>query len=254
MLLSNPNESDTPRARIHILKAGSTIPFLAERKGDFEHWIMKGMGVRNTEVEVVDVAGGFPLPNYDLVSGIVITGSHAMVTEHHDWSEATAEYLRGTVGRSLPVLGICYGHQLLAYALGGEVCDNPNGGEFGTVEVHLNGNAECDRLFSGFANPMKVHVSHAQSVVRLPDGARRLGSSAMDKNQAFTFGDSVWGVQFHPEFDAEIVVAYITAHRDVLLQEAKNPDELIRAAEDTPYGAEILKRFVAVVGSGRSIG
>jgi GMP synthase (glutamine-hydrolysing) len=124
---------------------------------------------------------------------VVITGSHAMVTGHREWSERTARWLRGAVERGIPTLGICYGHQLLAYALGGEVGDNPNGLEAGAVDVHLNGAVQDDALFAGFPSPITGYVGHHQSVLRLPPGARRLASSAMDANQIFVMGECLGG-------------------------------------------------------------
>jgi len=205
------------------------------------------MQIDSDSAIIVDVFSGSPLPGFDGISGVVISGSHAMITEHQDWSERTVEWLLGAVERQIPILGICYGHQLIAYALGGEVGDNPNGCEFGTVEVNLNENARGDKLFGGFSTPMRVHVSHTQSVLRLPDNAKLLASSDVDINQAFVVGNSAWGIQFHPEFDAEIVIEYINQHREALLREHNNPDRIIERCLDTPHGSEMLKRFVEIL-------
>lgn len=229
--------------RILIIKTGSTLPSLLASKGDFEHWILSGMGASRNQTFVVDVRDGSPLPAYNELSGVVVTGSHSMVTDHDDWSERTATWLAGAVEK-VPILGICYGHQLLAYALGGKVGDNPNGHEYGTVEVHLNENAHQDSLLGGLLNPIQVHVSHTQSVTELPTQAKLLASSDRDPHQAFVVGECAWGVQFHPEFDAEVVRAYIHHTRPVLLAEKQDPDRLIGQSTDTPYGSEILKRFI----------
>ena len=233
--------------KVLIIKTGSTFPFLVSKRGDFEHWILSGMQVEPESAIIVDVCNGFTLPGFDGISGVIISGSHAMVTEHPGWSKRTVEWLLGAVERQVPILGICYGHQLLAYALGGEVGDNPNGCEFGTVEIKLHENARGDKLFGGFSTPILAHVSHAQSVLRLPDTATLLASSDMDRNQAFVVGNSAWGVQFHPEFDAEIVIEYINQHREALLRENKNPDRIIERCFNTPHGSEILKRFVEIL-------
>ncbi len=169
-----------------------------------------------------------------------------MVTEHHDWSERTAKWLANGVEKGMPTLGICYGHQLLAYALGGEVGNNPNGREFGTIEVHLEQAAREDALLGGLPTPMKGHVSHTQSVFRLPAEARRLAYSERDPNQAFVINNCAWGVQFHPEFDAEIVREYTLGHSDVLLAEARIQPSWAAVSVDTPHGTEILQRFVEV--------
>ena len=233
--------------KVLIIKTGSTFPFLASKRGDFEHWILSGMQIEPHNALIVDVSKGSTLPGFDGISGVVISGSHAMVTEHPDWSERTVQWLRQAVKRKISVLGICYGHQLLAYAFGGEVGDNPNGCEFGTVEVSLSMNAQRDKLFRDFPSSLRVHVSHAQSVLRLPHNATLLASNDMDANQAFAVGNSVWGVQFHPEFDAEIVIAYIRQYREVLLQEKKDPDRIIKRSYNTPYGCKILKRFGEII-------
>ena len=233
--------------KVLIIKTGSTFPFLASKRGDFEHWILSGMQIEPHNALIVDVSKGSTLPGFDGISGVVISGSHEMVTEHPDWSERTVLWLRETVTRKISVLGICYGHQLLAYAFGGEVGDNPNGSEFGTVEVSLNMSAQSDELFRNFHSPLRVHVSHAQSVLRLPHNATLLASSDMDANQAFVVGNSAWGVQFHPEFDVEIVIEYIKQNRRVLLREKEDPDRIIQRSYNTQHGLKILKRFAEII-------
>jgi GMP synthase (glutamine-hydrolysing) len=233
--------------RIIILKVGSTLPSLIATKGDFEDWILAGMGFIRDGRIVIDVQRGAALPAYGEISGIVITGSHTNVTEHQEWSEKLATWLPGAVDRRVPILGICYGHQLLAYALGGDVGDNPKGWEFGTVDVRLTEGAREDPLLSGFETPIRVHLTHTQTVLRLPEGARRLAWSEMDGNQAFAVGDRVWGVQFHPEYDSKVVKEYIRQNRKILLRQGQDPEGLIARSEDTSYGSEILRRFVAIV-------
>jgi GMP synthase (glutamine-hydrolysing) len=233
--------------KILIIKVGRTLPALLTRRGDFEDWILSGMGVKREQTIVVEVINGHKLPDYQDISGIVITGSHSMVTEHRDWSEYAAKWLPQAVERRIPTLGICYGHQLLAYSLGGKVASNPKGREFGTVEVRLNGMAQEDLLLQGLDNPIKVHVCHTQSVINLPSGAKLLASSDRDRNQAFVIGDQVWGVQFHPEFDAEIVGEYINYYRKLLSEEGIDPDETLNNVSDTAYGPEILARFYKII-------
>jgi GMP synthase (glutamine-hydrolysing) len=230
-----------------IIKTGETLPPLLGRRGDFEDWILSGMGVGADDVMVINVREGSRLPEYGGIRGVVITGSHDSVTEHFDWSERTAEWLPGAVERGIPLLGICYGHQLLAYALGGEVGDNPSGREFGTLEIELEEAAAKDELLD-LPNPLKMQLCHTQAVLKLPDGATRLASSRLDPNQAFVVGNRAWGVQFHPEFDAEITKTYIQHYRRELIAEGQGVDALLAGCHDTAWGHMTLKRFAAVVG------
>jgi GMP synthase (glutamine-hydrolysing) len=230
-----------------VLKVGSTLPSLASKRGDFEDWILAGMKVAKETAAVVDVRCGAPLPGYGQVAGIVITGSHAMVTERQAWSERTAQWLPEAVARGIPILGICYGHQLLAYAMGGEVGDNSHGREYGTVDVCLEAAASEDPLLQGLPTSIQAHTGHTQTILRLPEAARRLAFSRKDRNQAFVIGACAWGIQFHPEFDAEITRAYIHHMWETLQAEGQDPKELLAVIQEAETGSEILIRFAALI-------
>jgi GMP synthase (glutamine-hydrolysing) len=186
------------------------------------------------------------LPQPGDVAGVIITGSHSMVTDHESWSERAAAWLRRVVERQTPMLGICYGHQLLAYALGGEVGNNPHGHETGTVNVYLNEAGCADRLLGGLANPLRMQVSHQQTVLRLPSGAKCLAWSDRDAHQAFLVGDNAWGVQFHPEFNADAVRAYAQDEQEILRAEGQDPAWISAQVEETIYGTQILRRFAQI--------
>ena len=213
---------------ILIIKAGTKLPSLADKEGDFEQWIMAATGRATDAFTVVSVANGESLPDPAAVSAVLITGSGAMVTDRSDWIEGTAAWLRALAGRSVPVLGICFGHQLLAYALGGVVMNNPKGVEVGTVDMYLADAAASDPLFAGM-HDMPVQASHRQCVMQLPPAAIRLATTDMDDNHAFRYGDVIWGVQFHPEFNAAITRKYIEYYQDDLLQAGIEPAQKIQA-------------------------
>ena len=232
--------------KITIIKTGGTFPELASRKGDFEHWTLAGMDIVAQNAQIADVTRREALPDYEQIAGIVITGSHAMVTEGHEWSEGLAAWLPEAVEREIPILGICYGHQLLAQALGGEAGNNPNGKEFGTVEIQLNAEAENDPLLGHLSKPFQAQVCHTQSALRLPPGATLLASSVMEPHQAFRVGKCAWGVQFHPEFDAEATRHYITTYQQELCQQGADPQSLLQNCRETPESSGLLKRFAQI--------
>ena len=229
-----------------IIKTGSTVQSLTE-KGDFEDWIKAAMGLPDEYFQVVSVYEGETLPLPLDISGIVITGSPAMVTEREAWSELTADYLEKQALSQTPVLGICYGHQLLAHALGGAVGYHPKGREIGTVDINLTDAARNDLLFSTLPSSFKAHVSHSQTAIKLPDGAVILADNDFESHQAVWYGNKVWGVQFHPEFDEEIIQGYIKERSEVIRREGLDPMKLLNSTTEAQIATDLLKRFVELI-------
>ncbi len=129
---------------------------------------------------------------------VVVTGSRASVYWDEDWIDATRETVRRALDRELPVLGVCWGHQLLADTLGGTV-EAMDDREIGYREIELTDAGRADTLFAGVDSPLLAFTTHGDSVVDLPDGATRLAENDYGL-QAFRHGTGV-GVQFHPEYD-----------------------------------------------------
>lgn len=231
-----------------IIKTGSKLEALATIPGDFEDWIVQGMQWRGP-VMVVNVQDGEDLPQVDAVCGAVITGSGAMVTDHEAWVEACADWLRAAQP-TLPLLGICFGHQLLAYALGGEVAYNPKGVEVGRIDLQLSSAAAADPLFTTLPQTLPANASHMQSVVRLPEGAVHLAASAMEANHGFRFGAQAWGLQFHPEFSASVMPFYIDNYSEALQQQGADRDAMKRQLVATPQAASVLLGFARFMNQG----
>jgi len=224
-----------------IVKTGTARTALKDTDSDFEHWIAHGLG---RPVRVCSVDEGDELPSPRATGGVVVTGSSAMVSHREAWAERTAGWLRTVVEAGVSVLGICFGHQLLAHALGGRVGPNPRGREIGTVGVALAAGAADDPLLGGLPDRIEVHATHMECVLELPPGAELLASSALDPHNAFRLpGRAAWGVQFHPEFSAAVIRGYIEARRDDLQAEGLDPDGLLAAVRETPWGGDILARF-----------
>ncbi len=229
-----------------IIKLGSTFADYAVEHGDFADWIGEPLQKAGFLTFVINPIAGEDLPDPDSILAVIVTGSHEMVTDKAAWSESTAAWLRSAVETGVPVLGICYGHQLLALAFGGTVGDNPKGREFGTQTIRLLGAAQQDRLFDGLAKEMPAHTCHTQSVLRLPDHAVRLAASEMDANQAFFLPPHAWGVQFHPEFDADSVLYYVEQFRETLTAEGQDVEQLLATIQETPAGAALIVKFAAL--------
>ncbi len=226
-----------------IARTGSTFSAIREKRGDFDDWFLERFRQLGVAAEVWVANGTDRLPNADDYKAVVVTGSPAMVTDREPWSEALAHWLRDAAEAGLPMLGVCYGHQLLAHAFGGEVGYHPKGREIGTHEVQLQDAASDDSLFGGMPSRFVAHLTHAQSVLRLPEQAVLLASNAYEPHQAFRIGERAWGVQFHPEFDAEIMASYLAHFRNQLEQEGTDPEALLNAVREAPEATSLLARF-----------
>ena len=130
--------------KLYIIKIGTTFPQTAEQLGDFDRWTLSSLGPLDVEPCVVDAEHGEALPPAGDGAGVVVTGSHAMVTDNLPWSVELETWIPSLVENDVPFLGICYGHQVLARAMGGEVGFHPNGREVGTVEIERLPESETD--------------------------------------------------------------------------------------------------------------
>ena len=111
------------------------------------------------------------------------------------------------------MFGVCYGHQLLAHALGGKVGYNPTGSELGTQTVELLPPAAGDQLLDGLPASFPAQMLHAQTVLQPPPGAAVLARSDQDPHQMFRVGPNVFSTQFHPEFGPDFVRAHLERYQ-----------------------------------------
>lgn len=149
------------------------------------------------------------------VDGCVITGSRASVYWDESWIDPLLDWVKNADERGLPLLGVCYGHQVLAAALGGTVEDIGEY-ELGYRAVSHSGES---RLFEGIPETFTVFTTHSDRVSALPEGAvetawNDYGNHGFERDNAFA-------VQFHPEYDMETAIA-VTKRKDL-------PDERIEA-------------------------
>lgn len=233
--------------KLIIIKVGATFPALARNFGDFDRWTMQGFGAADFECCVLDVEHGASLPAPEECAGAVITGSHSMVTDNLPWSMQLEKWLPLLIETEVPLLGICYGHQLLARALGGEVGYHPAGKEIGTVAIRLLPEASDDPLLQSLPLSFPAHVTHSQSALKLPPGAVRLAESEHECNHAYRVGKCAWGVQFHPEFNAAIMRSYIEHQDRDLTSTGRDIVKILGTVEETPVAAEVLVRFARLV-------
>ena len=234
--------------RLLIVKTGDAFPEVIAQHGDFEALFRRALAEAGFTAEVFD-ARVEPLPDLAGIDGLIITGSHAMVSDAEPWSEALKPWLVSARERNLAMLGVCYGHQLMASAFGGESGYHPAGRESGTHEVSLTDSGREDPLLGTLPRHFPAQLTHAQSVLAAPSGAVVLARNAHDAFQALRYGPRQWSVQFHPEFTPEVMRAYLARQVDKLRDQGQDAHALIRRVTDTPEARSLLVRFAETVAS-----
>ena len=169
---------------------------LLQAAHDNEHTTRNFRRELDADLVEFDVNSGTLPPHTDF-DGLVVTGSRSSVYEDEAWIEPLVEYVAEAAADGVPILGVCYGHQVLAEALGGRVAgmDSFELG-YNTVEQ-----VDDDPLFEGISETFRVFTSHGDAVVELPPGAELIA-----RNEYGVHGfrrEHCWGVQFHPEYDIE---------------------------------------------------
>jgi GMP synthase (glutamine-hydrolysing) len=225
-----------------LIQTGEAPDPVRTKFGGFADWFRAAMRLDPVRMQVVRVDEGQPLPFPHEVAGAVITGSAAMVTDRAGWSEYTAEWIRGGLDAGLPLFGVCYGHQLMADALGGTVGWLPAGREIGTRTVTRTARAGCHWL-DGLPTSFPAHTTHRQSVLEPPRGAEVMAASELDPHQVLRYGTHAISTQFHPEFTVEHMRAYLDVRTDALREEGLDPALLELAVRDTEQARTLLERF-----------
>ena len=239
---------------ILLIQAGTPPDDIREREGDLSDWFQRALGPQADAVEVVRVFEGDALPEPGTHRAAIITGSWAMVTDRLDWSEATAEWIRTAMSIHMPLFGVCYGHQLIAHALGGQVGYHPAGLEVGCHEVELLASAAGDPLVGALPLRFPAHLTHMQTVLAPPPGAVVLARTAHDPHQIVRYGPNAISTQFHPEFTPSISAACVVRRADMLRREGRDPESMLASLRETPTALGLLQRFVqAHVGDAQAL-
>jgi GMP synthase (glutamine-hydrolysing) len=239
--------------RLLLVKAGNVAAPVAVAFGDYDRWFLRAIGPARCRLRVVAAHLGEPLPararGFDAV---IVTGSPRSVTEREPWMLRAGAWLVEAAEQRVPVLGVCFGHQLLAEALGGRVRRSPAGREIGTVACALTPAGRADPLFEGVPAALDVQATHEDEVAETPPGLEVLASNAASRVQAFRVGGCLRGVQFHPELDAATLRAIAVARTSLLEREARergdDPKGRVRAVlggiRETPFARRTLENFV----------
>jgi GMP synthase (glutamine-hydrolysing) len=241
------------RRRVMLLKAGEVSAPVRLSHGDYDRWFKEALYAAPVDWSVVEVHADQQLPkDAAAFDAMVITGSPLSLVEPKAWMRRAADYVRDAAERKLPVLGVCFGHQLLGYAYGSEVVRNPRGREIGTVEVALTQQGCADPLFAEAPQALTVQATHEDIVAEAPPGSIILAGNANTANQAMAIGSNVRGVQFHPELRPDALAALVRSRAAILQREAElrgvpaaeAVPAILSSIRPAPLGRKVLLNFI----------
>ena len=191
---------------ILVIKCGETFPEIKEKYGNFEDWIIKQSNLPERVFKIYDLPEGDQLRHPSEYIAAIITGSHTNVNQRLPWIKQLKDWIVTARYSNVPVLGICFGHQIIAEALGGKVVLNPNGPALGPISIKLTEAGQNDPLFKKIGDSFESYAFHSFSITELPLGALSLAQSG-NMIEAFKV-EKIYGVQFHPEYDDKIMKMY----------------------------------------------
>lgn len=193
--------------------------------GDYADMFVRLLDGNGFSFEVYDVREQQYPPTLHACDGYLITGSRHGAYEDLPWLPPLFAFIRQLHAAQVPLLGVCFGHQAVAQALGGCVEKSAKGWGVGAHTWQLTPAASW---LSPPQRTLRLHCIHQDQVVQLPPGAVRLASSDFCENAAYAIGTHIFCVQGHPEFFADYVLALLD-----ILAEKVPPDVLAAAREST---------------------
>jgi GMP synthase-like glutamine amidotransferase len=208
--------------RITIIETGLVPPHLRPRHGSYPDMFARMIGTNAGTVtfDVVSVAKGEALPDPESVQAILITGSAAGVYDGLEWIAPLEAFVRAVDAQRKPMVGVCFGHQLIAQALGGVVRKSEKGWGIGR---HVYRVTPDNKVIDG--DELAIICSHQDQVIEPPAGARTILSSAFTPYAGLLYASgSTMSVQPHPEFDVEL------GHALCDLRTGNAPDSVVATA------------------------
>ncbi|MCU4654645.1 type 1 glutamine amidotransferase [Roseibacterium sp. SDUM158016] len=220
---------------IGILQTGHLPAEISDREGEYSDMFARLLGGRGFEFRVFNVVDmEFP-PGPEAADGWLITGSKHGAYEDLPWIAPLEDLIRAIRDAGMPLVGICFGHQIIAQALGGKVVKFPGGWALGLRRYRIG------------EQEVALHAWHQDQVVELPEGATVLGSNDFTENAVLAIGPRILTVQPHPEFERPVIEGLIE-HRGGAIDPT-----LVKAAADSLGGADhnaLLGRWMGDVLSG----
>ena len=198
---------------IAIMETGRINEAIAQqfdRYPEMFRTMFRRAGAIDLEFSTVAVVEGELPSDVNEFDGYLVTGSAAGVYDNFEWIDPLMEFLLSAHAADKPLVGVCFGHQVIAHALGGRTEKWHGGWGLGVYDVALY---RAPSWMSSRDNVRLIHI-HQDQVVIIPQNATLIGSTSFCTNAMFHIGDSVFCMQGHPEFTPEYTKALMETRRD----------------------------------------
>jgi GMP synthase-like glutamine amidotransferase len=210
---------------VTIIETGLVSPKNRELHGSYPQMFEQMIGAADATVtfDTVSIPAGEPLPDVEGLEAVLITGSSAGVYDGFEWIAPLEEFVRMAHQRKVPMVGVCFGHQLIAQALGGTARKSEKGWGLGR---HVYDVAVGNGLIDG--RHIALACSHQDQVITPPAGAATILSSDFTPHAGLLYaGGTTLSVQAHPEFS----VGFALACCEMVRSKGQAPDSVVTSAQ-----------------------
>lgn len=177
--------------------------------------------------------------------GVIITGSSAMLDENRLWMKQSLELIQVALDISKPLLGVCFGHQLLGATCKALIGPHSNGRHQGSAKVIITQPdsllPQCDSFYA--------QVSHRDVILTDSPLFKVLAKTEYDNFHVIKAGTSAWGVQFHPEWDINISKTYVEKRKDMLTESLgrERYEQFAMSLRPSDSASSIIDNFISLV-------
>ena len=219
--------------KIGILQCGHAADEVQPTHGDYDAMFRRLLGGNDFDFQTFNVDRmEFPADVHDC-DGWLLTGSRHGVYEDHAFIKPLEEFIRTAYADSVPMVGICFGHQIIAQALGGKVEKFKGGWAVGRRTYQFDGLGE-----------VALNAWHQDQVVEAPKDAKRIATNEFCENAALVYGNKALTIQAHPEFSNPLVADYIELRKT----NPAYPGDLLEKAKpytEVPVDADLMGKTIA---------
>ena len=222
--------------KIGILLVGRASEDLVEKYGTYAEMLIALINSegQNFEFKTFNILDSVFPENHSVCDGWIVTGSPHGVYEDHSWIPTVSQLINDIYNANIPIFGVCFGHQLIAQALGGHVEKSIKGWGLGLHTYKIDNSAS---YMGNLSKELTLNICHQDQVLDVPEGATIYARSQFCENAGFYIKDKVLTMQAHPEFKVEFIEALLNARREVIIPK-EYTDPALKKLKEVPESVQ----------------